>query len=657
MNELHLSQSPYLLQHQDNPVYWKQWNQENLSNNKDQLIIISIGYSSCHWCHVMAHECFEDHEVAQLMNEHFVNFKIDREEQPDIDAIYMNALQLMTRQGGWPLNIVALPNGYPIWGCTYLPKSQWMHQLDQLQKLYKEDKERVLEYADQLHQHLHLSNQLDLILDQPSKENHEELYNKWISTFDYDLGGINRAPKFILPTHWNLLFQYQKNEKIHSYIKNSLQTIQNSGIHDVIEGGFYRYSVDHYWHIPHFEKMLYDQGQLISTYVQAYLEYKDETFLQTAQSIIDFTNKNWKSDQGGYFGSYDADSLDNHQHAEEGYYYVLSQEDIEKLPKQNFSFIKDLWNISSEYIWENKYIHLHQTEAIEKIASKHNLSIEEAHQVIANYKEAIKEIRKTKAKPNLDTKRITSWNALLLSGMIDLYLTKNSVALEESCGQLYQYLSQQCINENGQLIHTDSLMNQNPLLEDYAFVIQSFFKYYQMTFDAKVLHLGKQLLDAAIDLFYDDTQQFFASHLATESHIVSQFEIEDNVIASSNSIMCDNLFLASILYSNSRYKSIAEFMLDKVTKSVDSFSVYSQWYTMYYKWNTNFKYLIAKDYTKKELFTLYAHFSDYNLFIIDHNISLPIGKDYSIMKEKEIQICNRTQCFLKVSNINSIINK
>ena len=657
MNELHLSQSPYLLQHQDNPVYWKQWNQEKLSNNKDQLIIISIGYSSCHWCHVMAHECFEDLEVAQLMNEHFVNFKIDREEQPDIDAIYMNALQLMTRQGGWPLNIVALPNGYPIWGCTYLPKSQWMHQLDRLQKLYNEDKERVLEYADQLHQHLHLSNQLDLILDQPSKENHEELYTKWISTFDYELGGINRAPKFILPTHWNLLFQYQKNEKIHSYIKNSLQTIQNSGIHDIIEGGFYRYSVDHYWHIPHFEKMLYDQGQLISTYVQAYLEYKDETFLETAQSIVDFTIKNWNSNQGGYYGSYDADSLDNHQHAEEGYYYVLSQEDIEKLPKQNFSFIKDLWNISSEYIWENKYIHLHQTESIERIASKHNLLIEEAHQVIANYKKAIKEIRKTKAKPNLDTKRITSWNALLLSGMIDLYLTKHSVALEESCGQLYQYLSQQCINENGQLIHTDSLMNQNPLLEDYAFVIQSFFKYYQMTFDAKVLHLGKQLLDAAIDLFYDDTQQFFASHLATESHIVSQFEIEDNVIPSSNSIMCDNLFLASILYSNSRYKSIAEFMLDKVTKSVDSFSVYSQWYAMYYKWNTNFKYLIAKNYTKKELFTLYVHYSDYNLFIIDHNTSLPIGKDYSIMKEKEIQICNRTQCFLKVSNINSILNK
>lgn len=655
MNELHLSRSPYLLQHKENPVQWKLWNEKNLANTNDQLIIISIGYSSCHWCHVMAHECFEDEEVASLMNEHFVNFKIDREEQPDIDAIYMNALQLMTRQGGWPLNIVALPNGYPIWGATYLPKNQWMHQLDQLQKLYKEDKERVLEYADQLHQHLHLTTQMDLILEQPSDKNLEELYQKWTATFDYELGGTDRAPKFILPTHWNLLFQYPTDVSIKNYIKKSLNTIQNSGIHDVIEGGFYRYSVDHYWHIPHFEKMLYDQVQLISTYTQAYLKYKDVTFLDTAQSIVDFITSHWKNPKGGYYGSYDADSLDNTNVSEEGFYYILTQADIDQLPEVAFDFIKDLWNIAPNYLWENKYIHLYQTKSIEELAEKHKYSLNEAKHFIKIYKNKIKEIRASKAKPSLDTKRITSWNAMLLSGLIDLYLVKPSEELKNTCAELYNYLSEQCLTEDGILIHADSLQQQTPLLEDYAFVVQAFLKYYQIDFDTKVLSLTKQLLDSSIDLFYDDQQKFFVSHIKTSAHIIIQIEIEDNVIPSSNSIMCDNLHLASILYNNTRYQDIASYMLDKVTSSVDSFAVYSQWFALKYKWNNNFKYLIADGYSNKQLHDVYNHYSDYNLYLVNREVTIPLGLLYSNMKKGEIQVCNSKQCFLKVTDINNIL--
>lgn len=657
MNELHLSRSPYLLQHKENPVQWKLWNEKNLANTNDQLIIISIGYSSCHWCHVMAHECFEDEEVASLMNEHFVNFKIDREEQPDIDAIYMNALQLMTRQGGWPLNIVALPNGYPIWGATYLPKNQWMHQLDQLQKLYKEDKERVLEYADQLHQHLHLTTQMDLILEQPSDKNLEELYQKWTATFDYELGGTDRAPKFILPTHWNLLFQYPTDVSIKNYIKKSLNTIQNSGIHDVIEGGFYRYSVDHYWHIPHFEKMLYDQVQLISTYTQAYLKYKDVTFLDTAQSIVDFITSHWKNPKGGYYGSYDADSLDNTNVSEEGFYYILTQADIDQLPEVAFDFIKDLWNIAPNYLWENKYIHLYQTKSIEELAEKHKYSLNEAKHFIKIYKNKIKEIRASKAKPSLDTKRITSWNAMLLSGLIDLYLVKPSEKLKNTCAELYNYLSEQCLTEDGILIHADSLQQQTPLLEDYAFVVQAFLKYYQIDFDTKVLSLTKQLLDSSIDLFYDDQQKFFVSHIKTSAHIIIQIEIEDNVIPSSNSIMCDNLHLASILYNNTRYQDIASYMLDKVTSSVDSFAVYSQWFALKYKWNNNFKYLIADGYSNNQLHDVYNHYSDYNLYLVNREESIPLGLLYSSMKKGEIQVCNSKQCFLKVTDINNILKK
>lgn len=659
MNELIHSESPYLLQHKAHPIHWKIWNDVNLGTaiKEDKLLIISIGYSSCHWCHVMAHECFEDQKVAETMNTHFISFKIDREENPDIDAIYMNALQLMTRQGGWPLNIVALPNGYPIWGCTYLPKEQWNAQLQQLHDLYIADKERVLEYADQLHQHLHLTTQMDLILQQPSDKNHDELYQKWISTFDYELGGTDRAPKFILPTHWNLLFQYSSEISIKNYIKKSLTTIQNSGIHDVIEGGFYRYSVDHYWHIPHFEKMLYDQAQLISTYTQAYLENKDESFLHTAQSIVDFISCHWKNSDGGYFGSCDADSLNNNEISEEGYYYLLTQEDIDKFPKVALEFIKELWNISPNYLWEKKYIHLYQTKSIEEVILKYNYSLDEAKQLIEIYKREIKKIRATRAKPNLDTKRITSWNALLLSGIVDLYLIKPNTNLKQTCEELYIYLSENCLTEQGILIHTDTLNEQTPLLEDYASSIQAFLKYYQINFDTKVLLNAKQLLDSTIDLFYDDQQKFFTSHIKTSTHIVIHIEIEDNVIPSSNSIMCENLLLASILFNNTHYQNIASHMLDKVTSSVDSFSVYSQWFAVYYKWLKNFKYLIADGYTKDQFYKLYQHYSDYNLYIINRESKIPISMLYSSMKKGEIQICNRNQCFLKENDINNILNK
>lgn len=657
MNELHLSQSPYLLQHRKNPVHWKLWNDFNLEANKDRLIIISIGYSSCHWCHVMAHECFEDEEVAQLMNDHFVSFKIDREEQPDVDSIYMTALQLMTHQGGWPLNIVALPNGYPIWGCTYLPKNQWMHQLDQLQKLYRNDKERVEEYADQLHQHVHLSNQLDLILETDSFGSLDEMYQSWIRTFDYEWGGIDRAPKFIMPTHFDFLFQYHNPDSVDTYIFHSLQIIQNSGIHDLVEGGFYRYSVDHYWHIPHFEKMLYDQGQLISTYVQAFFKYDDPSFLETAQNIQQFVTENWQSPQGGYYGSYDADSSIDDQHTQEGYYYVLTPEDLQIWPEDHLPFICDYYGLNDNFLWEKRFFHIQQREKIDVLAQKHTISIEKAHFFVEHSKKILKNIRKKKAKPALDTKRITSWNALLLSGMIDLYFAQPTEILKSQLEALYHYLSKSCYQENGWLIHSDSLQNQKPLLEDYSTVIRAFFKYYQIHFDSKILWETKQLLDSCIDLFWDENQEFFASHLPTQQHIVTQFEIEDNVIPSANSMLCDSLMLASLLFDNAHYKKLAHNMLYKVTKHVDSLSVYSQWFSQWIKWEESFNYLMAKDYTAEELHTIKREQKDYHLYLISYDEKIPLCQSYATMSNKEIQRCNLHACFMKTTDMESFFKK
>ena len=660
MNELHKSLSPYLLQHKNNPIHWKLWNTETLkkAEENDQLIVISIGYSSCHWCHVMAHECFEDLNVAQFMNEHFVNIKIDREENPDIDAIYMTALQILTQQGGWPLNIVALPNGYPIWGSTYLPKEKWLHQLTELQKLYVNDKERVVEYADQLHQHLHLSNNMDLILTEKTDISLEQLFKKWQSTFDYEYGGIDRAPKFIMPTHWNFLLQYSSsNPEIDSYIENSLTKIAVSGINDLVEGGFYRYSVDHYWHIPHFEKMLYDQGQLISLYSKASQKYNNSFFKEVAQYVSQFVIKNWKSNQGGFFGSYDADSFDNNNKTVEGFYYTITEQEFNEMKLEHEQIIRKAFAINRDFIWENKYYHLQKVYSTKQLAQLFNVTETLVENSIKAFLSKCFELRKTKAKPNLDTKIITSWNALLLNGMIDLYKISQDEKLEREIDELYQYLTTNAISEN-RIIHSNSLDHtQNELLEDYATIIQALINYYQVHFNDQTLLEAKALIDQAFDLFFDEEQGFFTSYIKTDIHIITQIEIEDNVIPSFNSTMADNLYMASILFSNDYYKKVADNMMHKVLEHVESLAAYSEWNAIKLKYNNQFKYLVAKGYNVDTLRNIQLQLNDSNLFVIPVNSTLSLAKNYSSMDHEEIQICNMKQCFIKTKKLSDLFEK
>lgn len=662
MNELNKSLSPYLLQHKDNPVHWKLWNETNIESakNKDQLLLISIGYSSCHWCHVMAHECFEDEEVAQVMNSNFVNIKIDREELPEVDAIYMNALQLMTQQGGWPLNIVALPNGYPIWGCTYLPKERWIHQLQQLYNLYKNDKEKVIEYADQLHQHLTLTNRMDIILDANNEDlSIKDLLNKWQKTFDYEHGGIDRAPKFIMPTHWHFLLNYQsQSSDLSDYIHFSLQKIIHSGINDPVDGGFYRYSTDHYWFIPHFEKMLYDQGQIISVLAHAYTQNQLPIYLQTMHATHDFVVKHWSHPSGGFYGSYDADSLAPNKESIEGYYYTITQTEWNQFNSLNKPFIQDYFKFTSENKWENKYYHIQQDHSIERLAKKHHISLNVAKDYISEALSQLANIRSIKNKPSIDTKRITSWNAMFLSGCIDLYFTNPTEEILHTINNLYNYISTKPYNSKGYLTHTDTLNDEHlPILEDYAFVIKSFLKYYQISLDDKVLVRCKQLIDECLDLFFDTEQVFFRSHIASDLHIVQTIEIEDNVIPSSNAIMADLLFLASLLWNNKYYKSIAEKMIHKVTESVEHISVYSEWFALKIKWETNFSYAICKGFSKEELHQMKCQSKDYHLYIVSFKSEIPLSKNYDIASEKEIQLCNMHSCYRRSSSIDTLFTK
>ena len=376
-NNLINETSPYLLQHAYNPVDWNPWDSKYLkqATKENKLVIISVGYSACHWCHVMEKESFEDTLVAKIMNEKYISIKVDREERPDVDNVYMNAVQLMTGSGGWPLNVVTLPDGRPIWGGTYFSKDQWINALEQISKLYDDDPERLITYADQLEEGV---KSLDLIELNKSSTNFEldimkKYLDTWSKKFDLEYGGAEGMPKFMMPSnlHFLLKYSYQtSNIEIQDFVNLSLKKMAYGGIYDQIGGGFSRYSVDNKWHIPHFEKMLYDNAQLVSLYSDAYKATKNELYKKIVYETIDFINSELKDESGGYYSSLDADSKTSSNVLEEGAFYVWTEKELKTTLKEDFTVFSSYYNINTYGYWEDDKYVLIRNEDDEKIALK-----------------------------------------------------------------------------------------------------------------------------------------------------------------------------------------------------------------------------------------------------------------------------------------------
>ena len=367
--------SPYLLQHAHNPVNWYPWGEEALEKaaKEDKLIIISIGYSSCHWCHVMEHESFEDSVVAQLMNEHFICIKVDREERPDIDHIFMTAVHMMNQRGGWPLNCIALPDGKPVWGGTYFPKVQWMDALTQVNAYYAENPQGTRQHARDLAEGIKQNSifQVETQLTSPDHEDIHQAVKKWSGQFDRKYGGQQGAPKFPMPTNLEFLLHYgyqYGNQKVLNHVELTLTSMARGGIYDQAGGGFARYSVDPIWKVPHFEKMLYDNAQLISLYSSAYQLFKKDIYRQVVEQSIGFIEREMRSREGAFYSALDADS-----EGEEGKYYIWSNEELEHLLEGDFDLFSEYYNINKTGLWEdNRYI-LYRTSDPEPFAMERGL--------------------------------------------------------------------------------------------------------------------------------------------------------------------------------------------------------------------------------------------------------------------------------------------
>ena len=592
-NALSKASSLYLKQHQHNPVDWIEYSDAifERARNEQKLLLFSIGYAACHWCHVMEHECFEDEEVAQLMNTHYICVKVDREERPDIDHLYMDALQLMTGSGGWPLNVVTLSDGRPFWGATYLPKERWMNALRDLHHLHTEDPERVLEYATQL------SNGLKAMAETPSvsqEEFHwtnkelEEVKENFLSQIDPVNGGFRGAPKFMMPNTLELalhLNHLTPDERLLQHLRTTLDRMSYGSLFDPINGGFARYSVDAKWHVVHFEKMAYDNAQLLSLYAKAYAVTKDKWYQKVCEQTLVFFEK-WLFDSasGGYYSALDADSLNRHQESEEGAYYTFTREELQETLGAQFPLFEKAYSINEIGHWENGNYLLYRTASFATLANTLNLSEEQVIYEIEKGLQKLKAFQLRRAKPSCDTKIITSWNALVLSGFAHClrYLDLESEIknkLITRTDALYSLLSERIQEDNCLIrIRQPDENNIEGFLEDYALTIQGLLDYGEVTHRSEMIDKADQLTRYCLDHFKEPQGFFYFTSEHQRKLVRRTVELEDNVISSSNAIMARNLLRLAVLLRNETFRAHSAQMCKNIKEQLKAHPrSYSHW--------------------------------------------------------------------------------
>ena len=667
-NELINETSPYLLQHAHNPVNWMPWNDKTLelAKNENKLILISIGYAACHWCHVMEHESFEDSLVAQTMNSNFINIKVDREERPDVDQVYMNAVQLMTGSGGWPLNVVALPDGRPVWGGTYFKKEQWINVLEQLAKLHEKDPEKLLEYASKLEQGIKSMDMVVLNKEEPvfKTEYIDKVVNEWSKSFDHIKGGPNRAPKFMMPNNYHFLLRhaYQNDDKtLQKYVNLTLTKMALGGIYDQLGGGFSRYSVDNKWHVPHFEKMLYDNAQLVSLYSDAYLITKNELYKEVVYETLDFIEKELTSPEGVFYSSLDADSLNTNDELEEGAFYVWQKEELKNLLKDDYEIFSNYYNVNNYGYWEHNNYVLIRNQEDEEFIKNLKLTNEELKSKKNEWKQILIKEREKRSKPRLDDKTLTSWNALMIKGYVDAYRVFQDSSFLSIALKNANFILKKQINSEGSLFrnYKEGKSSINGYLIDYATTIDAFINLYQITSDEKWLNSARNLTNYSFDNFYDESSNmFFFTSIKDPKLVTRNIDFRDNVIPSSNSIMAKNLFKLSHYFDNSNYSNTATRMLNNVKPEMATYgSGFSNWLDLMLNYsNPYFEVAIVGANAMQRTKELNEHYIP-NILIANSTKSgdLPLIKDRFLESETLIYVCVNNSCKLPVSSVDEAL--
>ncbi|HKP31885.1 MAG TPA: thioredoxin domain-containing protein, partial [Chitinophagaceae bacterium] len=588
MNHLANETSPYLLQHAHNPVDWYPWGEEalNRAKSEDKPILVSIGYAACHWCHVMERESFEDVSTAELMNLHFVNIKIDREERPDLDHIYMEAVQVMSGSGGWPLNVFLTPDGRPFYGGTYYPpvrafnRASWKEILSAVNQAYAEKKEEILQQASNLTEHLVRSNLFGVSAPDKQEELSElalkDVVENILKNADAKEGGFGRAPKF--PQTFSIQYllrdyYYTNDPRTLDQAVLSLDKMCLGGIYDQIGGGFARYSTDDEWLAPHFEKMLYDNALLVIAFSEAFQITEKPLYSKVIAETIGFVERELMSEEGGFYSALDADS-----EGEEGRFYVWSRQEFDSVLKENAELIARFYDVSNTGNWEGKNIlRIRKEPAV--FAQENNLSETEFANLLSASNEKLLSERSKRVRPLLDDKTLLGWNALMNLACSKAFMATADEKYRKLALKNMDFLLRSFRDDkSGAFFHTykNGKAKTPAFLDDYAALIQAQIALQEITGDKKYLREAAEITEYVIRYFSDEDSIFFYyTHEEQKDVIFRKKEIYDGATPSGNAMMANNLLYLSVVFDKAewreRFNEMVKSLSDVIRKYPTSF--------------------------------------------------------------------------------------
>ncbi|MEE9371795.1 MAG: thioredoxin domain-containing protein [Saprospiraceae bacterium] len=659
--------SPYLLQHAHNPVDWHPWNEETLAKAKkeDKLLLISIGYAACHWCHVMEHESFEDEGVAQIMNENFIPVKVDREERPDVDDIYMTACNLVSGRGGWPLNAFAMPDGRPIWAGTYFPKDKWIDVLNQFIKLKNNNPSKLEDSAQRLTSGINSAGEMALvnIPEQFSSDGFIKAIEMMNGQIDQHKGGRDGAPKFPMPNNYELLLKYSHHFGDDNSLKSALLTLDQmsyGGIYDQVGGGFARYSVDADWKVPHFEKMLYDNSQLVGLYSMAYRLTKDNLYKHIVGQTLEFIDREMTSSEGGCYSSLDADS-----EGVEGKFYVWTEDELASIlgDETLLATAKKYYSTTVRGNWEHSNI-LHITEPPKDIAQNLDITFTELNKRVALINKKLLKERGNRIRPGLDDKILTGWNALMISGYTEAYKAFQNEKYLQKALTIAEFIVKNQMSDDFRLNrnYKEGKSNINAFLDDYVSMIKAALDLYEITFNNKWIDLAKGLTDYTLLHFSNEENGMFFRASDIDPPLVSKsIETSDNVIPATNSIMARNLFRIGEMTYNEKYIQRSKQMFANMYENIKASrqpSFYSNWLQLWLDYShAPYEIIISGKDLKKKAQELHQNYLGNAIVMgsILEEDQLPLLKYKYVDGKTLIYVCENKVCQLPVENVNDAI--
>lgn len=595
-NRLAGESSPYLQQHAHNPVDWYPWGEEafETARRTGKPILLSIGYSSCHWCHVMERESFEDEEIARLMNAYFVNIKVDREERPDVDDIYMDAVLTMTGSGGWPLNVFLTPDLKPFYGGTYFPPKRmynmpsWREVLENIHYNYQEHRDKIQEQADHLTAHMKdannfgnlVSEELKLAGNPFSSEKVEEMIGNLLERADTLNGGFGNAPKFPQTFSLKLLLQHYYHtgrQDCRDIVLLSLDKMSRGGLYDHIGGGFARYSTDAVWLVPHFEKMLYDNALLIDLYAEAFKLTKDEWYARVVRQSIDFVQREMMSDEKGFYSAMDADS-----EGVEGKYYVWEKSEIDEVLGEDAAIFAAFYGIEEQRNWEEGNI-LHIRKPLKEFAAEKGMEEKVLAEKLDAASRKLLAIRQNRVHPLTDDKILLSWNALMNASLVNAWKALGEDRYLELAKENMDFLLRAFREPGGREGLMHSYKNQHSsipgFLDDYANTIRALIRLQEATGHMEYLEEARRLMEVCTDRFSEKgTGFFYYTPFGMEDIIIRKKEIYDNAVPSGNSIMAWNLYYLGVVFDRQDWKERAGLMCSTLERLITKYpSSFGNW--------------------------------------------------------------------------------